>query len=434
MVRRLRGELPAAGVDRLEHREEAQLLAPSTNVHLGRPRLPCDPCVRHAGTLRAAEAITFERSKRGPSEVLGVLPHLRHLVDEPRVHRRRRRDLVHRVASVERPLDQVEPALPSGTKSRQRVAVGGRDVRGPEIRAVLLETSPCLPERFLEGASDRHHLAHRLHRRREHGVRLRELLEGEPRNLDDHVVERRLERCRRLARDVVADLIQPIADGEQRRDLRDGEPGGLRGECRRTAHARVHLDQHPAPGDGIHRELHVGSAGLDADRSQAREGVVSHRLILAVREGLLRRSGDGVPGVDAHGIDVLDRADDDSVVGVVAHHLELELLPASDRLLDKDLGDGARDERAPRQRRELLTRRREPAPSPAERERRPDDHREPDLVPEGQRLLEGACDPGARHVQTRLRHRLLESAAVLRSMDRLQARADQLDTETLEVS
>ena len=271
MVRRPRGELPAAGVDRLEHREEVQLLAPSANVHLGRPRLPGDPGVRQAGALRAAETITFERSERGLSEVLGALPRLRHLVDEPRVHRRRRRDLVHRVAGVERPLDQMEPALPSGSESRQRVAMGRRDVRGPEIRAILLETSPCLPERFFEGSSDRHDLAHGLHRRREHGVRLREFLEGEPRNLDDHVVERRLERCRRLSGDVVADLVQPIANGQERGDLRDGEPGGFRGECRRTAHARVHLDQHPAPGDGIHGELHVGSAGLDPDRSQAGE-------------------------------------------------------------------------------------------------------------------------------------------------------------------
>ena len=33
------------------------------------------------------------------------------------------------------------------------------------------------------------------------------------------------------------------------------------------------------------------------------------------------------------------RADDDDVVGLVAHHLQLVLLPADDRLLDQHLAD-----------------------------------------------------------------------------------------------
>ena len=33
------------------------------------------------------------------------------------------------------------------------------------------------------------------------------------------------------------------------------------------------------------------------------------------------------------------RADDDDVVGLVAHHLQLEFLPADDRFLDQHLAD-----------------------------------------------------------------------------------------------
>ena len=51
-----------------------------------------------------------------------------------------------------------------------------------------------------------------------------------------------------------------------------------------------------------------------------------------------------VAGVDAHRVDVLDRADDDDVVVAVAHHLELELAPAEHRLLDQHLVDRARRE------------------------------------------------------------------------------------------
>ena len=38
-----------------------------------------------------------------------------------------------------------------------------------------------------------------------------------------------------------------------------------------------------------------------------------------------------------HGVEVLDRAHDDDVVVVIAHHLELELLPTDDAALDENL-------------------------------------------------------------------------------------------------
>jgi hypothetical protein len=95
------------------------------------------------------------------------------------------------------------------------------------------------------------------------------------------------------------------------------------------------------PVRGVDGELDVGPAGLDPDGPQHGEGVVAHRLVLAVRQGHLGGHGDRVAGVDAHRVDVLDRADDHGVVGPVAHHLELELLPAEHRLLDQAPPDRA---------------------------------------------------------------------------------------------
>ncbi len=46
-----------------------------------------------------------------------------------------------------------------------------------------------------------------------------------------------------------------------------------------------------------------------------------------------------VAGMHAHRIDVLDRADDDRVVGAVADHLHLEFLPAEQGFVDQDLAD-----------------------------------------------------------------------------------------------
>jgi hypothetical protein len=43
--------------------------------------------------------------------------------------------------------------------------------------------------------------------------------------------------------------------------------------------------------------------------------------------------------VHPHWVEVLDRAHDDHVVHAIADHLELELVPALDRLLDEHLPD-----------------------------------------------------------------------------------------------
>ena len=43
--------------------------------------------------------------------------------------------------------------------------------------------------------------------------------------------------------------------------------------------------------------------------------------------------------MNAHRVEVLDRADDHDVVGAIADDLQLELVPAPDRLLDEHLAD-----------------------------------------------------------------------------------------------
>ncbi len=64
----------------------------------------------------------------------------------------------------------------------------------PEDRAVAdLERADGLLEGCLEAAVDRHHLAGRLHLRAEAAVAEGELVERPARDLDDAVVERRLE-------------------------------------------------------------------------------------------------------------------------------------------------------------------------------------------------------------------------------------------------
>ncbi len=121
-----------------------------------------------------------------------------------------------------------------------RSSVGRSSVIGRfEARAAGLSSERiAFAERLAERAADRHRLADRLHLRAEHGLRRRELLEREPRPLDDDVIDRRLERCRRDARDVVVELVERVADRELRGDLRDRKARRLRRE-RRAARQRA---------------------------------------------------------------------------------------------------------------------------------------------------------------------------------------------------
>ena len=99
-------------------------------------------------------------------------------------------------------------------------------------------------------------------------------------------------------------------------------------------------------GLAVEGELHVGAAGLDADGPDDRQRGVAQRLELGVGQGHRGRHGHRVAGVDAHRIDVLDRADDHRVVVAIAHDLELELAPTEHRLFEQHLPDRARVEGA----------------------------------------------------------------------------------------
>ena len=206
---------------------------------------------------------------------------------------------------------------------------------------VELTARKRLRESLLERASDPHRLADRLHLRPERRVGARELLEREPGELDDDVVERRLEARGRRLREVVRDLVERVADCELGGDLRDRVAGRLRCERRRTGDAWVHLDHAEVPGHPVACELDVRAAGLDADGADHGDRRVAQLLVGLVGQRHLRRHRDGVAGVDAHRVEVLDRADDDDVVAPVADHLQLELVPAAHRLLDQHLADRA---------------------------------------------------------------------------------------------
>ena len=313
---------------------------------------------------------------------------------------------------------------------RQQVIVVGRQVGG----GVELARAHRLGEGLAEGATDRHHLADRLHVGREPALGAGELLEGEAGDLGDDVIDRRLEGGRRGAGDVVGDLLQRVTDGELGGHLGDREAGRLRGQGRGAADPGVHLDHGDLAVLRVDRELDVGAAGLHPDRPDHLDRLVAELLVERVGQGLGRGDGHRVAGVDAHRVDVLDRADDHDVVVAVAHHLELELAPADHRLLDQHLVDRAGGEPLGDDLAQLGLGVADTAALAAHRERRPDDRRQGD-PPGGERLVdlaEGLDGDRPGDPQARLDHRGAELLAVLGAADRGGVGADQLDPEAVE--
>jgi hypothetical protein len=176
----------------------------------------------------------------------------------------------------------------------------------------------------------------------------------------------------------------------------------------------------------VHGELDVAAAGVDADRAGGGDRDVAHVLVLAVGQRHGRRDGDRVAGVHAHRVDVLDRADDDDVVLAVAHQLELELLPAQDRLLQEHLGDRAGVQPEAGDPAQLPGVAGDARAGAAEGERGPDDHREAELGGRRLALRQGVADPALRRLGADVGDDLLELAAVLAGPDGVDAGPDEL--------
>ncbi len=217
-------ELGGAGVDRLKDGVDAEGTTHLAHRVLGQATHGSDLAVGEAVTLRLGQNIA--RESLGLANAGCDLVEEEHLVEEPRVDLGRLKQFLKRRAATNSLLDLDEAALGADSRSldeRAGLLGGGCRPVPVKLHAALIDRAQGLLQRLSVGAADRHGLAHGLHRGREGRVGGRELLEGESRDLDNDVVERRLERGRGRTRDVVRDLVERVAGGEACGDLRDRE-------------------------------------------------------------------------------------------------------------------------------------------------------------------------------------------------------------------
>ncbi len=131
----------------------------------------------------------------------------------------------------------------------------------------------------------------------------------------------------------------------------------------------------------------------------------------------------------AHRIEVLDRADDDAIVFLVAHHLHLELFPPEHGFLDQDFVGGGGVDAALDDFDELGLGVGDAAAGAAHGEGRPDDRGQADIIERAQRIGQILGLDRARRLQPDPGHGLAKTAAILGLVDGVRGGADHLDVE-----
>ena len=436
MVLRGARELRSAGIDRLHAGNHAQTLAIGAHKALVR--------AGQRGDLGVARTVLLEQAHRVGVDILhtqaaDALLDLHHIVDTVEVPRIDAADSMDArdIPAAAQGLDHKEDAvLGRGCHGLSKLVVaqliGTLFATGANALVAILQRAHGLAKGLLKGAADRHDLAHGLHARGERGVGSLELLEGKARHLDHTVVDCGLKAGGRSLGDVVDDLVERVAHSQTRGGLGDGETRGLGSEGGRAAHARVHLDDDQAAGLGVHGKLHVRAAGLDANLLQNGERGHAHALILKVGERLRRRHSDGVAGVHAHGVEVLDGAHDDAVAGVVTHDLHLVLFPTLDGFLDQHLMGRREFKALAHDGDEFLVSMRDATTGAAQGKARTQHAGIAHTLGDGLGVSHAVGIARARDLQADLGHGLVKELAVLAALDGGQVAADHLDAVLVE--
>ena len=161
--------------------------------------------------------------------------------------------------------------------------------------------------------------------------------------------------------------------------------------------------------------------------------MIAQPLVFAVGEGLGRGHGDRIARVHPHRIEVFNAAHDHHVVGGVAHHLKLKLLPAQQRLFHQDLADRTGFQAALADRPEFLRVVGDATAAAPQGESGSNDAGVgADDLAHLLGFLEVVGNAGGAHRHADAGHGLLKKQAILRLADRFEVGPDQFHPEALQ--
>ena len=107
---------------------------------------------------------------------------------------------------------------------------------------MLLQRADGFHQRTFKVVADTHHLSGCLHLCSQCTFCCDEFIKWQTRDLNNTVIQHRLEACVCFACDGVRDLIQCVTQCDLGCNLGDRITGSLTCKCRRTAYTRVYLD------------------------------------------------------------------------------------------------------------------------------------------------------------------------------------------------
>ena len=291
----------------------------------------------------------------------------------------------------------------------------------------MLQGTKRLLESLLKGSAHSHSLADRLHTGGQNAASALELDKGKARNLDHAVVDRRLKGSRSCLGDVVGNLVKRVANRKQSSHLCNWETSCLGGKRGRTTDARVHLNNNDAAVSWVNRKLNVRATAGYAYTLENSDGVVAEVLELFIGKRLSWSNGNGVSCVDAHWIEVLDGADNNTVTCGIAHDLHLNLFPALNGLLYQHLVLWRKQEALLNNLYELFWGVRNAAARTAKGEAWANDHGISQVSNNTLCVFHRVSDVRTCDLQANVLDCLAKELAVLTGTDRLQIAADDLD-------
>ena len=334
-------------------------------------------------------------------------------------------------AALQRFKDRENPAVvPVGKAIRYITPVRGGGVQRVQRN---FRSAHRLHQCRLKAGADCHDLAGGFHLRAELPADARELVKRPLGEFDHHIVQCRLEAGAGLARDVVSDFVQRVAERDFCGDLGNRVPGRLAGKRGGTRNARVDLDDGIFKGIRVQRELAVAPAHDSEGRDDLQRGTAQH-LQLPVREGECRRHHDAVPGMHADGIHVLHAAHGNHVPARVPHGFKLDLLPAVNIPFHQDLRNGGGVQPGFRDLRQLCRGFRHAAAGSAEGERRAHDDGVADPLRHRQRRFHGMRNIRGNRGLTDLLHGFFEQLPILCTVNRRGIGAEQTHAVLLQES
>src|SRR5580698_3205968 len=227
-IRRVAFELGGAGIDSFVHRLQSVLLAEVTNFFLTAFSIQTpgsgETSVGEAHTLGFAKHRGRDRFHRMLFQLKLHVVNFFELIEKPRVNRCHLRDLFDGETLAKRVLD-ISQTL--GMRRDQALCKNlGFNLLGANTFACIERANSFL-KCFFKRAADGHHFADRLHLRSQRFVGAGKFFELPLRNLDDYVIERGLEAGWSLARDVVRNLVERVANGEFGRNFCNRKTGCL---------------------------------------------------------------------------------------------------------------------------------------------------------------------------------------------------------------